>query len=357
MGDAVDFRVRAPGFQLGVVQCLFHGPHGGNAGVGGVEDLSPVRQRVLCDGIGDELVDFVELPRVEAALLGPFGQPQVFAQLFEELRFQRCNRKVFAVGGSVVGVRGLRSVEEVSAASVLPHARVFQGPQHGGQCCRAVDDSGIDYLAPAGGAALKQGGEDAGDQEHGPTPEVANKVQRRDGSAVSAADERSHAGARNVAHVVTCTVCQRAVLPPAGHTAVHQAGIAFEKHIRPQAEALHDTGAEALNEHIGPIEQFEHAFDGRRVFQISFDNPAAARRDIRFLGVARPVDSHNISAEVSQDHRGVWTRAQSCELNDLQSGQRSCCAGFRVAVCCAVLCHGVPSATALSSGSHIRQGH
>ena len=51
---------------------------------------------------------------------------------------------------------------------------------------------------------------------------------------------------------------ERAGLAPAGHATVDQARIARQTFVRPEAEALHDAGAEALDQHVSAFNQFEN---------------------------------------------------------------------------------------------------
>ncbi len=83
------------------------------------------------------------------------------------------------IGGLIGVVEGRAGIEQVGAAAVLPEAGRSEGEEGRGEHRRAVDHGGVDDLAFAGTRPLEQGGEDAGDQEHGAAAIVADEVQRR----------------------------------------------------------------------------------------------------------------------------------------------------------------------------------
>ncbi len=72
-------------------------------------------------------------------------------------------------------------------------------------------------------------------------------------------------GQRDVVHVVSGAAGERPVLPPAGHPRVHQGRIDRVAVVRPQAEALGDTGPHALEEDLRGAGQPQHHVAQRSV--------------------------------------------------------------------------------------------
>jgi hypothetical protein len=157
----------------------------------------------------------------------PVGQthidePQAVQQRRVELRFQRSNCDVPAVGAGVGVVERSARVEQVGAAHIAPPPAGPQRPEHLGQCAHAVYHGGIDHLTSAGALAFPQRGQHSQQQEHRATTEVADQVQRGYRLTARRADGVQHARYRDVVDVMPSTVGERAVLPPPGHPRVHQ---------------------------------------------------------------------------------------------------------------------------------------
>ena len=75
-------------------------------------------------------------------------------------------------------------------------------------------------------------------------------------------------GQRDVVDVVPCRVGVHAGLPPTGHPPVDQPGIPLEAHIGPDAETLHDTRAETLDQAVSGFDEIEQRGDGIGVLEI-----------------------------------------------------------------------------------------
>ena len=91
------------------------------------------------------------------------------------------------------------------------------------------------------------------------------------GFLAGVSDSVQRAGQRDVVDVVAGSTCERSGLPPARHAAVDQLRIAREAYFGPDAEPLHHTGAETLDQRIGLFDQLQRGFDRFRFLQIERD--------------------------------------------------------------------------------------
>jgi hypothetical protein len=110
----------------------------------------------------------------------------------------------------------------------------------------------------AAAPALDERGEDPGDEEHRPTAEVGDQVERRHRLAPRLPDRVQGSGERGVVDVVTHARGERAVLAPAGHARVDQAGVATGAVGRADAEPLGHARPEPLDQHVGALGQAQH---------------------------------------------------------------------------------------------------
>src|SRR5205823_10710058 len=118
----------------------------------------------------------------------------------------------------------------------------------------------------------------------------------------------------------------RAVLAPAGHAPVHEARIACPADVGPESEPFGDTRAVALDEHVGALDEAEHGLDPVAALEIDGDRtPAPAEQIARRRHIVslrnsnRPIDAHDIGAEIGQHHGGKRTGTDSGELDDTYS--------------------------------------
>ena len=105
-----------------------------------------------------------------------------------ELRFDGSDGHVLAVGGLVGVVERSAGVEEIDAALVGPDAATAECPHHVGEREGSVDHRRVDDLALTGRRALDESRQNAEDQEHGTAAEIADHVERRDGTFTLASD-------------------------------------------------------------------------------------------------------------------------------------------------------------------------
>ena len=63
----------------------------------------------------------------------------------------------------------------------------------------------------------------------------------------------------------------RSILSPACHARVNEPGIAGKRNIGTEAEALHDTGPQAFDEHVCLFDDPQTEIDRRGLFQIEHE--------------------------------------------------------------------------------------
>jgi hypothetical protein len=195
----------------------------------------------------------------------------------------------------------------------------------GQQVRRTVDDGGVDDLTAPGALGLQECGEDAHDQVGGAAAEVADEVQRDLRRPARCADGAERAGDGDVADVVARRRRQRPGLAPAGHPAVHEPRVARPHRVGTDAEPLGDTGAVALDQHVGTRHEGEHDLHGRRLLQVEHDRPLAAVEHVclrrRQLGTGRALHPDDVGPHVGQRHAGERAGPDAGELDDRRASE------------------------------------
>ena len=178
---------------------------GADAGVGALEHLHPLARVRDANTLGEHGAAAAASARGRRGRgrSGSSARPSRSQQLGVELRLQRADREVPAVGGLVDVVERRAAVEQVDAAAVLPQTgrRAGRGPSSPGG--GAVDDGRVDHLAAAAALAPRSTrGEHADDEVQRAAAEVADQVERHLRRPAGAADRVQRAGERDVVDVV-----------------------------------------------------------------------------------------------------------------------------------------------------------
>ena len=119
----------------------------------------------------------------------------------------------------------------------------------------------------------------------------------------------------------------RTLLAPPGHPPVHQLRVAGEAGVGADAEAFHHARAEALEQRVGPFDEVEQGRHAVGVLEIDGDAaPAALHQVGRHPAGApddlRPLDAHDLGAEVGEEHGRERARPDAGELDDPVAGER-----------------------------------
>lgn len=189
--------------------------------------------------------------------------------------------------------------------------------QVGRQQRGAVDHRGVHDLPAPGDGTLHEGGQHPEGEQQPAAAEVAEQVRRGKRGSPALTDRVQCARERDVVDVVPRGLGQRAVLAPAGHPAVDQAGVALQAGVRAEPEPLHDAGPEALDEHVGAVGESQHRVACGGVLEVGgHRGPAAAQQHLGIGGgeLPGPVDADDVGAEVGQQHAGEGRRRQAGEL-------------------------------------------
>ena len=90
-------------------------------------------------------------------------------------------------------------------------------------------------------------------------------------------------------------------------------------------ETFGDSGTEALDEAIGPLDQLQERLDALGRLEVEPDRTpptvervAGRQGRIPAANLRRPVDADHVGAHVGQHHRRERTRADAGHLDDLQ---------------------------------------
>jgi hypothetical protein len=245
-----------------------------------------------------------------------------------ELRLERPDRHVPAVGAGVDVVERGAAVQEVRPALVGPHALAAQRPEHLGEQADAVHHRGVHHLPAAGPLPLHQRGEDADQHQHRSAPEVGDQVSRDHGRPAGPPEGVQRPGERQVVEVVPGVPGPRPVLAPAGHPRVDQARRTGQAVLGPEAHPLGHPRAEHLDQDVGPLDQVQHQRQPLGRLHVGRDGAPVAQQRVAARvpdgeTAGRAFHPDHVGAEVGQHHGGVRAGADPAELDHAQPGQRA----------------------------------
>jgi len=301
---------------LGQRQDRFH------ARVAPGEDVRPLVPGALGEPRRQPGAQLRPVPRVGA--VGQVGQAEAGQQRGVEPRLQGPDRHPLGVRRLVDVIPGHAAVEQVDPALVAPQALGHQHQRHGEQRRHAVHDGGVDHLAPPGRGALDQGRADAVGHQHPPAAEVAEQVRGKGRRAAGPPQRVQGAGPGDVPDVVARRRGQRPVLSPPGHPGVDQPGIAAQADVGPGAQALGHPRPEALEQHVGRVDEPEQRVDGAGVLQVQHRGPAAAVQQL-LLGPepsGGAVDAQHGRAGIGEHHGAERRGPDAREFEHPHPGQR-----------------------------------
>jgi len=124
---------------------------------------------------------------------------------------------------------------------------------------------------------------------------------------------------------------QRPVLPPAGHAAVDEPGIASGAIGGPEPKALHHARPVALDQRIRRLDHRQRLRNGFGALQVEGDDPLSSPQRTfgeRAIGGAegrlvRANDRDDFCAEIGQHAAGERAWTDPLELDRLKSGKRT----------------------------------
>ena len=324
--DAGHLDERAAVLVVRVLRRLGERQHGREADVGALHDLAPLVAGLLLEDRGQPLLERrplrpVVLPRqvltVEAGVL---------QQLGVELRLDRTDRDVLAVGGLVRVVEVGARVEHVRAPCVLPDAHRDERVEHRGEQGRAVDHRGVDHLALTGAAGLEQRGADAEGEQHRPAAEVADHVERRHRALTLAADRVERARQGDVVDVVAGGVARTGPPGPSRSCARTRASGCARGTRRDRGR-----GAPSRRDGTPRSSASAWATSSRTVATPSgclrstatdrrprFEQVGRGRLGVAADGARRTVDPDDLGAEVGHDHRAEGSGPDARHLDHLE---------------------------------------
>ena len=192
------------------------------------------------------------------------GEARLLHQFGVELRLDRTDRNVLPVLRLVDLVEVRSGVEHVGAALLAPPAGLLRAVDDRHQRRHPVHHRGVDHLPLAGRGALDQGAHDPVGHQHAAAAEVADQIEGRQRRLAGPTDVRQDAGQGDVVDVVAGGVGQGPVLAPARHARVDEARVALEADVGAETQPLHYARAEALDQHVGLLDQTKQSPRHRR---------------------------------------------------------------------------------------------
>ena len=166
---------------LRMVRGLFEIEHRGEAGVAAFEQRAPFVARLAGDDRRQPGPQRRPLGAVPLPLEFRVVDAAAFQQQAVELRLDRADRHIFAVGAGIAAVEVRAAIQHVGLPAVDPVAVAQLAVIGGGQQRGAVADRRVHHLALAAAAGLQQGAQQAEGQHHRAAAHVADQVQRRAG--------------------------------------------------------------------------------------------------------------------------------------------------------------------------------
>src|SRR5581483_6931731 len=329
--DAAVLHEHAPGPVVRVVGRLGPRQHRAEAQARVADEGFPLRPRPAGEGGGEGRPHLGPVDRVER-IAEVAVEAEHADQRLEEVRLAGRHRHVAPVGRLVDVVPRRRPVEAVVLPLVVEFAEVALAVHERRQQRRAVHHGGVDHLALAGPTRLEQGAQDPDEAEHPAAPVVADQVEGRGRRRAAPAEGVEDAGHGDVVDVVARGGGIRAVLAPARGPGVDQAGVAGQADVGPEADALGHPRPPPLDEHVGAGHQSEHGVEAGGGAQVDGHRTGvAAQQEIRrpalVVHPARPVEAHDVGAEVAEDHGGERRRPDPAEVENPRSGQRPAARG------------------------------
>ena len=259
------------------------------------------------------------------------SRPMRSRHLGKELRLQRADRHVLAVGRLVGVVEGRAAVEQVVAALVAPAAAGRHAVEDRRQRGGAVDHRRIHHLAAAGAACARAA------RPAGPSPGTARRRRSRPpGSAAAPACRRPgrwHAARRSA----RCSSGRARRPAPAGRSGRSRScgrrpgrGLRAWQSAGPRPRRSATPGRKPSISTSAPVDQPQHRVAPGRRLQVqrhrapvaAVDVVALVHRHAQAAGFGA-VDAHHVGAHVGQQHRAERAGADAGQFDDAQSFQRS----------------------------------
>ena len=186
-----------------------------------------------------------------------------------------------------------------------------------------IHHGGVHDLALTGGARRQQGTHDAKGQVHATAAEVADQVERRDGSGVIATYVGQCTSQGYVVDVVSCSLGVGPILAPTGHPSVHDGRVAGHAVLGAKAQPFGYTRPEALEHHVRVGHHSQHQITALIGLEINADAASTPGIDVgRRVGRvatadrSSPVNPNDVGAHVGQHHPAEGSRPDASQFDD-----------------------------------------
>ncbi len=240
------------------------------------EHPAPVVVVLAADHLGDLRFHFRHHGRVQGhALTGQFRLADGLAELGEKLRLQAGHGHKASVAGAVAVIEAAAVELGGLQVRILPaHQRRRRGQAV--QAEGGVGHGDVHVLALAGALAVDHRRQHAHHRMAGTAGDVRHLERHRRRAGGLAAVVGGHAGDRQIVQIVAGPVPVGPVLAVAGNRAVDQPRVDRLKVFVAHAQAVHDPGAELLDDNVVLGHQPPDDLLAFRLLQIHGDRPLGA---------------------------------------------------------------------------------
>ena len=243
-------------------------------------------------------------------------------QLGVKLRLQRADRNELTIGAFIHAVIISPAVQQIFAV-LAPHPQGMHPVYHRGEQSRTIHHRSIHHLPYAISPNRFQRTDQSERQQQPASAEISEIVHRRHRRLPSRANRGKHPRQSNVVDVVSCGLCIGTFLPPAGHAPIDETRIAGSAHIWPDAQPLGYPRAKSFQQNVGRLNQLQHHFHTRRVFQIHPHRatPPVEQIHIRLCGkliwhFRSAIYTDHICPHIGQQHSAERTWPDASNLYD-----------------------------------------
>ena len=185
-------------------------------------------------------------------------------------------------------------------------------------------------LSAAGASGLMQRDHDRERGVHGSATEVSNLQAGHRRTALGGAAEQEHAGNRRVVDVVAGAVAKRSILAITADAAEHDPRVHLAQRGKPDAESIHHSRSEALDDHVGGRGKAEKCLTPHGILEIDRERALVAvervehrrvliherRHPAQVVTAGGVLDLDDVGAEVGQEHSAEWPREQPGQIED-----------------------------------------
>ena len=297
----------ATGAHVGVLRRFIHGERWRETDVTSGGALHPFVAPTGLEDCGETFPHCA--PGAAIILVGQVGGLQLHAseQVRVEMRFDRANRDILAVGRLIAAIKGRAAVDDVVRPLIRPCALLAERLKGRHQMGHPIDHRDVESLALSRLSRVEHGRKNPHRQVERASAKVGDEIERRRRGAVGLSERVKRAGQREIVDVVSGLLSERTLLSPSGHAGEDEPWVGGETDLGPEAQPLHDAGPKAFDKRIGLGDRGEDRTDGAALLQVERHRSFVSIVEVeprRRFGVdsrlGNTVDAQNVCAEIAE---------------------------------------------------------